>query len=190
MTLFGGMCTMLTINSLLYIVWTHRVFGAGDAKAAREIAREQEQRGPSRFAKWFGFARVEDWAMTAALSALVVAIVAAVIGASVMEPWLLALVLVTAGTAWTTMVYAFALRYLRLDAGGQRIDFDIDEEPEFSDFVSFSVMISSVGALSPGTPRTRAGLKAVRTHTYLAFAFNTLVVAMIVALVTGNFSAE
>lgn len=46
-------------------------------------------------------------------------------------------------------------------------------------------MISSVGALSGGTPKTRAGLNAARTHTFLGFAFNALVVAMVVSLVTG-----
>ena len=43
-------------------------------------------------------------------------------------------------------------------------------------------MVSSIGAMSAGTPRTRAGLRAVRTHTYIAFIFNALVVAMTVSI--------
>lgn len=48
-----------------------------------------------------------------------------------------------------------------------------------------AVMVSSVGAMSAGVPRTRAGLTAVRTHTYISFAFNALIVAMAVSLIAG-----
>lgn len=103
--------------------------------------------------------------------------------------WLPALVVITAATSWATIVYAFALRYFRLNAGGETITFDLAEHatgiPQFIDFVSMSVMVSSVGALSAGTPRTRASLAAVRTHTFIAFGFNALVVAMTVSLVTS-----
>lgn len=94
-------------------------------------------------------------------------------------------VLTTTAGAWTTVTYAFALRYFRLHAAGERIEFDIDEDPRFLDFVSMAVMVSSVGAMSAGTPRTRAGLSTVRSHTALAFVFNAFVVAMVVSLVAG-----
>ena len=187
--LFAGLCLLLTCNALVYIIWTHRLFARGDSADVRRIAAIQERRGPSLMARWLGFARAEDWAVTSALSALIAALAASVIGARDLDLWQPALVIVTAGTAWATMVYAFALRYFRLSAGGERIEFDIEEEPEFIDFVSMAVMISAVGALSGGTPRTRAALSAVRTHTYIAFGFNALVVAMVVSLVSGFITA-
>ena len=42
---------------------------------------------------------------------------------------------------------------------------------------------------SAGTPRTRLGLTAVRTHTFISFTFNALVVAMAVSLITGFIAA-
>lgn len=67
---------------------------------------------------------------------------------------------------------------------GERIDLGLDEDPEGGEFLSMAVMVSAVGALSGRTPRTRAGLTAVRVRTVVAFTFSTIVVAMAVPLIT------
>lgn len=177
-------CLGLSLFSLVYLVWTHRLFARTEPDEARRIAAIQHRTGPGRFARLLWFGGTEGWALTAAATALVFAIAALLIGAHRNGVWLPALVLLTAATSWATVVYAFALRYFRLHSAGERIDFDIAEDPVFVDFLSMSVMVSSVGAMSAGTPRTRAGLSAVRTHTFIAFAFNALVVAMVVSLLT------
>jgi len=184
---FVALCTMFSGFSLIYLIWTHRIYTRLDRQRAERIAALQYRRGPSRLARLLGFARTEDWAIFAASTALIIAVAATIVGPG-NAAWLPVLVLLTAGTAWATMVYAFALRYFRLNAGGERITFDLDEPAEFVDFVSMSVMVSSVGAMSAGKPRTRAGLGTVRTHTFIAFAFNALVVATIVSLVSGILS--
>ncbi len=186
---FAAICFMYSGFSVMYLIWTHRAFTRTDPGTVNRIAAIQHRRGPSRLARTLGFARAEDWAVFAASTALIISIGATTVSAGTRGIWLPALVLVTAATAWATMVYAFALRYFRLHAGGEEIVFDIRETPEFIDFVSMSVMVSSVGALSAGSPRTRAGLAVVRTHTFIAFAFNALVVAMIVSLVSGLVTA-
>jgi uncharacterized membrane protein len=152
---------------------------------ALRIAATQHRRGASRLSRVIGLKTAEDWSMTAALVALLVSLVAAAVGVRQGGMWLPLLVLLTVGTAWATVVYAFALRYFRLHAAGETIHFDIVESPGFGDFVSMAVMVSSVGAMSAGTPRTRAGLGTVRTHTFISFAFNALVVAMAVSLISS-----
>lgn len=168
----------------VHIVWTHRAFARTAAPELSRIAALQQRRGAGTLARILGLGSAEEWGVSAGTAALVVSIAAAVAGAGRGGLVLALLVLLTVGAAWTSVVYAFALRYLRLDAAGETISFDIVEEPTFSDFLSMAVMVSSVGALSAGTPRTRAGLSAVRTHTFIAFAFNTLVVAMVVSIIT------
>lgn len=197
--LISSVCFTLSVFSIVFVVWTHRIFTGSSGPLAIRVAAEQFRRGPSRASRLLGFGSESTWAMTAAVTALIVAIAAVVIGAAHHTYWLPLLVLLTAGSSWATMVYAFALRYFRLHAGGERFEFLIDEiqgadgvparDPGFIDFVSMSVMVSSVGALSAGEPRTRAGLAAVRTHTFIAFAFNALVVAMTVSLVTSLIAA-
>ncbi|GAB2552215.1 DUF1345 domain-containing protein [Leucobacter ruminantium] len=184
-----GACLGLAGFSFIFVIWTHRVFTGASPEEAKRIAGKQYLQGPSRISRLLGFGDEGNWALTAAATALVVAIAAAAIGARSGGLWLPVLVLATAASSWATMVYAFALRYFRLHSAGECIEFDLDPEtegePRFIDFVSMSVMVSSVGALSAGHPRTRAGLAAVRTHTFIAFAFNALVVAMTVSLVTA-----
>lgn len=187
--LLVALCIMFTSFSLIYLVSTHIAFTRAPGDSAVKIAAEQHRAGPSRLSRALGFAQPEHWALTAAASALIVSIAATAVGATKSGLWLTILVLITAASAWATMVYAFALRYFRLHAGGERIEFDIEEAPIFIDFVSMSVMVSAVGALSAGTPRTRASLGAVRTHTYISFAFNALVVAMTVSLVSSLVAA-
>ncbi|MBK0420176.1 DUF1345 domain-containing protein [Leucobacter sp. CSA1] len=178
-------CASWTVFSLVYILWTHRLFSRTPPAEAERIAAVQHRRGPSRLSRSLGFGDTASWTMSAATVSLLAAIMATVLGRDVGGLWFPLLVIVTAAASWATMVYAFALRYFRLHAAGERIDFEIEESPEFIDFVSMSVMISSVGAMSAGTPRTREGLSTVRTQTYLGFAFNALVVAMVVSLVSG-----
>ncbi|MCA0346011.1 MAG: hypothetical protein LCH31_03005 [Actinobacteria bacterium] len=48
-----------------------------------------------------------------------------------------------------------------------------------------ALMVSAVAATSAGTPRTRPGLTMMRTQTYISFAFNAIVVAMAVSLITS-----
>lgn len=187
--LLPSLCISLNVFSLTFVVWTHVLFTRTDATEAHRIAVAQYRRGPSRLSRTLGFGDESNWATMAAVTALFVSIAAAISSAREGFTWLPVLVVITAATSWATMVYAFALRYFRLNAGGETITFDIAEHtsgaPQFIDFVSMSVMVSSVGALSAGTPRTRASLAAVRTHTFIAFGFNALVVAMTVSLVTS-----
>lgn len=184
-SLFVALCVMLAGYFLIFLVWTQRLWARTPRDEAARIAAAQFRRGPGPVARMFGFARAEDWAVSSAASALVVAIVAAVIGADAGSLWLPALVFLTAGSAWAVMVFAYGLRYFRMHCAGETIEFDITEEPEFEDFISMAVMITAVGALPAGTPRTRVGLRTVRTHTYIAFGFNALVVAMTVSIVAG-----
>lgn len=183
------MCASFTAFFGVYIVWTHLLHDRTDAQRVARIAALQHRRGASTLSRLLGLRSAEEWGLTAAATALVISIAAAVVGARDGGLLLPVLVLVTVAMTWASVVYAFALRYLRLHAAGETIDFGLVEDPEFGEFLSMAVMVSAVGALSGGTPRTRAGLTAVRVQTVVAFAFNALVVAMAVSLMTGLVTA-
>lgn len=185
LVLFLALCSSLTAFFAIYIWWTHKVFTTARHADALRVAALQHRRRPGWLARVAGFGSTLDWALSAATIALVVSVSATTFGARATVGGMPLLVLATTAGAWTTVTYAFALRYFRLHAAGERIEFDIDDEPRFIDFVSMAVMVSSVGAMSAGTPRTRAGLSTVRTHTAFAFVFNTVVLAMTVSLITG-----
>lgn len=189
-TALAWLCVSFTVFFVVYIAWTHLLLSREDARTVTRLAALQHRRGASTLSKALGLRSAEEWGVTAAATALVISIAAAVVGARDGGLLLPVLVLVTVASTWVSVVYAFALRYLRLHAAGERIDFGLDEDPEFGEFLSMAVMVSAVGALSGGTPRTRAGLTAVRVQTVVAFAFNTIVVAMAVSLITGLVTAS
>lgn len=82
-------------------------------------------------------------------------------------------------------MYTYALRYLRLHSAGETFRFEFDDAPGFTDFLSFTLMLSSAGSHSAAVPITRPGLRAIRSHTVIAFVFNALIIAMTVSLITN-----
>ena len=187
--LLSVLCVFWTLFAVIYLSWTHVQFARCPRGELRRIADVQHHRRPSGAELLLGFGSTGTGTVSAALVALIGALGSAVIGIGPHDVGRVVIVLLTVASSWATMVYAFALRYLRLDAAGERISFDIDEEPGFEDFLSMSVLVSSVGALSAGTPRTGTALRAVRAHTLFAFVFNAFLVAMTVSLVVGLVTA-
>lgn len=189
--IFTVLCIASVASSLVYVTWTHLLFSRTPHENLVEIAGYQQRSRVGWFWRAMGLNHQDpgSLAIASATLTITVAIASIIAGPADQSPLLPFLVLATAATSWATMVYAFALKYFRLDSGGERIEFDIDEEPRFTDFLSMAVMVSSVGAMSAGTPRTRKGLAAVRTHTCIAFIFNALVVAMTVSILGGMVSS-
>ncbi|MCD2499803.1 DUF1345 domain-containing protein [Microbacterium nymphoidis] len=183
-------CVFWIVYSIIYLAWTHLLFSRTPREELRRIADIQHHRRPGATAVVLGAGADGTGTVSASLIALVVALGTAVLGVGPGEEWRILLVVAAVAASWGAMVYSFALRYLRLDAGGERIEFDIDETSQFSDFVSMAMLMSALGAAAGGTARTRAGLVAVRTHGVFAFVFNALVVAMTVSLVVGLVTAR
>lgn len=183
-------CAVTVTSSLAYLAWTHVLFTRTAPEKAARIARAQYLKPRSLLSRLIGLGQTDAGSIALSMAGVTLAVaITAILVGSQQGSWLPLLVLGTAAVSWATMVYAFTLQYFRLHCGGERITFDIDEEPVFNDFLSMSVMVSSVGAMSAGTPRTRASLNAVRRHTWVSFLFNALVVAMTVSILGSLISS-
>jgi len=94
--------------------------------------------------------------------------------------WLPVLGLFTVAGSWGLMVVAYAEQYLRLHLQGEDMDLPGDEGAvEFGDLLSISVAVSTMVGTRTTSRRVRT---AVRSHTLVAFAFNTVIVAMTLSL--------
>lgn len=189
MTLVTVACAGLGCFFVIYLVWTHLVFSRTEPADGIRIAAAQYQRRIPVLSRLLGFDSTQDWVVSAAAAALAAAIAAAIYGAADGGAILMMFALLTAAGAWATVAYAFALRYFRMHAAGERFSFGALDDPGFGDFLTLSLMISSAGSLAAAEPSTRAGLRAVRTHSVIAFVFNAIVVAMTVSLLAGLISA-
>jgi uncharacterized membrane protein len=99
-------------------------------------------------------------------------------------------------TSWFMVQMIFALHYAHeyygvdeddgaRDAGG--LDFPNDREPDYWDFLHFSIVIGAACATAD-VNFTSKGLRQLGTlHSLVAFAFNTVIVALTINLTAGLF---
>lgn len=99
--------------------------------------------------------------------------------------------------SWTLVHTIFTLRYAHLyyrptegghHAKGQQqrgLDFPNDAEPDFLDFTYFSFVIGMTFQVSDVTISSRELRRLALVHALLSFAFNTLLVALTINVVSG-----
>lgn len=177
-------CTALTLQFLVYLIWTHALFTGMGAARARQVARAQFDQERSGWARVFSFGSPEGWAVTAVLIAFVGSLAASIYGLRGGGVALTVAALLMAATAWAMVVYTYALRYFRIHCAGGLFTFDFDDEPVFGDFLTMSLTVSAAGAHVVATPTSRIGVNAMRSHTVIAFVFNALVIAVTVSLIS------
>lgn len=107
-----------------------------------------------------------------------------------------ALAFVTVALSWTMMQLIFAIHYAHdyYDANEQACGVDTEgllfpggEPPDYWDFLHFSIVIG-VASQTADIAFTSKGLRRLGTvHSLVAFAFNTVIVALTINLVAGLF---
>lgn len=139
----------------VYVGFTALAFGRLDHA---ELLRVAELSAPrSRMERWFGYGGASSWTISGAVFAAVLSVTIAQNPTFHGSMFYVLLGLAAVATSWAVMVCSYALAYLRLSAGGERIDFDLDEPPRFGDFLSVSVLVSAMAAMSGMAVRGRRG---------------------------------
>jgi uncharacterized membrane protein len=93
----------------------------------------------------------------------------------------------TVGSAWLLIHTMFALRYARhwFNAEADCIDFHMDDEPAYSDFVYLAFAIGSSFAVSDTDLRTTEIRRVALRQSWLSYLFGTVVVAATINLLAG-----
>lgn len=84
-------------------------------------------------------------------------------------------------TAWTMVVYAFAVAYLRADVTKGGLTFPQTEGAVWADYFYLAVQISTTFSSSDVTLTSTAMRRLVTLQTLIAFVFNTVIVAVFVS---------
>ena len=92
---------------------------------------------------------------------------------------------VVVGSLFMT-ISSFAVRYAREQAATGAFSFAGDEEPRFSDFIYLSVQISTSFSSADVTIDRNAARRLVTTHSLVSFAFNTVIVALLVSVLVST----
>lgn len=171
--------------ALVYGWITHRVYGRMDVRTLQRVSADQHRRTSSWALRLLGVASAESWTVAGAMLSALFTISIAQTPSFRESPLTIALGLGALASSWALMVYSYAQRYARLAAVGHRFDFPIDEEPRFGDYLTMSILTTTL--IGSGVrPHDSAAWSTMRTHVLLAFAFNTVIVAMTVSLLFGG----
>lgn len=171
------------LTAIIFVLLTHRVYTRlpDDELAAKSLL------GNRRFSpleKFFGAGSATVLATQSAGLAALIALVVAWSPGYRESTLMSVLALAAVVSSWLDVVYYYALHYLRLWAAGEPVELNLapTEQPKFVDFLHYSI---SIATLLGGDMRflTRRGRHAVATQALAAMAFNTIVLAITVALV-------
>ncbi|MGC5628540.1 DUF1345 domain-containing protein [Georgenia sp. Z1344] len=170
-----------------HVFFTHRVFTRMSARDLRRFAAVQRRAGRSWWRSVLGESSAESWTVQGGLVAAIGVLTIAQTDQFRTSIWMILLGFAAVAGSWALMVYAYATRYMRLDSGGA-LEFDLLSEPGYRDYLTMSVLTSTMQG-SGVRCRTSGAWSVMRTHSMLAFAFNTVIVAMTVSLLVGGFGS-
>lgn len=195
---FESIATFYTVYwpvfTIVYLIWTHRTYSTRDIDLLRESARHET----ARTQKWrpllTGANGPTDWTITGAMIAVVVTVAIALSPELRGHPAFVLLGLATVASSWAIMVYSFALDYMRLDLlhdpddaeTPRPLQFEFGDTPSFSDYLTFSLMVSAMAVAVPARIASRKAWRVVGRNVLMAFIFNTVIVAMTVSLLFGG----
>jgi uncharacterized membrane protein len=86
----------------------------------------------------------------------------------------------------TMIVTSYAVRYARQNATNGGLHFPGSEDPRFSDYLYLAVQIATTFAPSDVQVTTRAMRGIVTVNSIISFAFNTVVIALLVSLLVSS----
>lgn len=175
----------------MYLVWTHIVYAGQGTRRLNAAARNETVKLRRWWVKVFGYGGASSWTLTGALAAVLLTIVVAQ-NPTFRGDWVFVVLgLLTVAGSWALMVYSFSLEYLRLavtngEDGLSHIEMSVEGEPRFTDYLTLAVLLSTMAATVSATIRSRQAWTLVRVNVIFAFAFNSVIVAMMVSLLFGG----
>ncbi|HQZ48356.1 MAG TPA: DUF1345 domain-containing protein [Microbacteriaceae bacterium] len=178
----------------IYLTWTHLAYAHRAPRTLASRARRENDLQARWWSSLIGYGGASSWTLTAALAAIFVTVVIAQNPAYRSEVVYVVLGLLCVASSWGLMVYSFALQYLRLeirgrDSGIRHVEMGLEDDAQFGDYLTLTVLLSTMAATVSATIRSRQAWVLVRTNVLFAFTFNSVIVAMVVALLLGTLLA-
>ena len=179
---------------LIFCTWTVAILSKKEPAELKRYAVAEQETAGKRWVQLMGIKGAANLAAIGAFVAMAVAIILSRID-YFREDWRwLALAGVEVVGSWAFMVCGYAAEYLELDyaarAKGREplFRFKHVDTPLFEDYVTLALMNSVMGATLPAEPTSRLGWRKMRTNTAFAFAFNTMIFAMVVSVLSASLS--
>ncbi|NLT29051.1 MAG: DUF1345 domain-containing protein [Propionibacterium sp.] len=157
-------------------------------RAAVASADRSERRGLSRFAlvRWFtGTGSAPSWSVQVSAMALI-GVGALLVNSSMRTPVLMASAAVLVVASWVNVWIMFAVQYVRADFTATGFQFPGEGPRSFSDYLYVSLGAQTTFGTTDVSITTTTMRKLSMNHTLVAFAFNSVILAMVVSLILGG----
>ncbi|MFX4272761.1 DUF1345 domain-containing protein [Propionibacteriaceae bacterium Y1685] len=128
------------------------------------------------------------WAVQMSLVAFAAALALAVNSEARTDLVVVCLGIGSVAVCWGTVVVSYALHYARSHFRHGGLRFPGDEPTSFGEFLYLAVMVSASFGTSDVQVHSRAVRRTVTTHSLIAFAYNTVIVAVLVSVLVGAVS--
>ncbi|WP_181069266.1 DUF1345 domain-containing protein [Rathayibacter sp. AY1C5] len=186
------------LSTALPVGWSAASSSLLDEQALRSAA-EEEARGERRLLpRMLGATGATSTTLSAAVPAIVITVAIAVTVAIAQrtefrsEPPSIAAALLAVASSRVLMVFSVAQACLRLESRSPRRSqgrFAFEEAPHFSDDATLALLLSTTVATVSAEIRSREGWRLVRANVVIAFAFDSVIIAMTVSLLFGGLTA-
>lgn len=177
-TLFGSW----VLFAVVYAAQTVVVFARADAERFADLIAATTPEPGWRTVLWVanGGGAV-SWALSGSLAAIVSVVLLVSQRALSESPVFVVLGVAVVITSWALIMLAYAVRYAREWVRSGGLVFGGDDAPRFPDFVYVAVQVATTFASSDVQTTTRSMRKVVAVNSVVAFAFNTVIVALLVS---------
>lgn len=160
------------------------------AALAAEVERKRRQSRWSRAVdRWLlAEASTSSWSVQISAMALLGVLIMVITPSLRAEPLLLVAMLTMVTASWTNVAVTYAVGYARSDLVLQAetgLGFPGDEPRSFTDYLYFALATQTTFATTDVEIRTTPMRRLVMGHGVLAFAFNTVIIAILVSLLVG-----
>jgi hypothetical protein len=188
----------LDIWCLVYVLATVRAFAGAPAEVLRRLIRPRSGR-PHWDSLWAAILRGgSDGPLLAVVFAAVALVAAAVlprvdqlVPAGAEHVVLLVLAVSAVVLGWTVLAVGYAVHYLRLDVrhrhptdGSAGLQFPGPDAPQFLDYLYFAVSVATTFGTTDVNVLNRALRRTVMVQSVLAFVFNTVILALVLAVLS------
>jgi uncharacterized membrane protein len=169
-------------SSLAYFITTFAVFQNADADSlARWVAATAPTGRLSKLQAEFagtGPTITVQWSGLAIVSVVVLALSPDLLR----QPLVIALSAAVVTTAWLVTIASYAVHYARVTATVGGLTFPGDSGVVFWDCVYLATQVQTTFSSSDVTIETTLTRRIVSGHTLVAFAFNTIIIALLIAV--------
>jgi uncharacterized membrane protein len=178
------------IYAVVLIVLTWRAFGAlSPEELDRQLVATAPPSGRWRRMLWalFGGGAV-SWALTGSVIAVIAVIYLALNPDVASSPFVTGTAVLAIAASWAVTTTAYSVRIARENALRGGADFPGDGRPTFSEYVYLAVQIGTTFSSSDVSITSTRMRRVVTGNSIISFAFNTVIVALLVSVLITRIS--